>query len=200
MQNLIAQINYVRNRLEQSAIIGSNFRHGLRTSIHLEDSTREQIQIGHYVTMLEAEIHCYRKGKITIGNYNWFSLRSQLISCTGISIGSYCLFARDVYISDTNEHPVDPDIRRKDLIQFLEGGKAPDRYLADSSPVVIGNDVWVGERAIILKGVQVGNGAIISAGAVVVKDVPAYAIVAGNPARVVKRLCDDDYNRKDDTY
>ncbi|MBO5067563.1 MAG: transferase, partial [Clostridia bacterium] len=52
--------------------------------------------------------------------------------------------------------------------------------------VVIGNDVWIGGRVIILPGVHIGNGAIIGAGAVVTKDVPEYSIVGGNPAKVIK--------------
>lgn len=56
----------------------------------------------------------------------------------------------------------------------------------EEKPVVIGNDVWIGGRVIILPGVHVGNGAIIGAGAVVTKDVPDYAIVGGNPAKVIK--------------
>jgi acetyltransferase-like isoleucine patch superfamily enzyme len=58
-----------------------------------------------------------------------------------------------------------------------------DRF---KEPVVIGNDVWIGTGAIILRGLSVGDGAVIGAGAVVTKDVPPYAIVAGNPARVIK--------------
>ena len=57
---------------------------------------------------------------------------------------------------------------------------------SEEKPVVIGNDVWIGARVIILPGVRVGNGAIIGAGAVVTHDVPDYAIVGGNPARILK--------------
>lgn len=59
-----------------------------------------------------------------------------------------------------------------------------------SEPVIIGNDVWVGTRAIILPGVTISKGAIIGAGAVVTKDVPEYAIVGGNPARLIKYRTD----------
>lgn len=57
---------------------------------------------------------------------------------------------------------------------------------SEERPVIIGNDVWIGGRVIILPGVKVGDGAIIGAGAVVTKDVPDYAIVGGNPAKVIK--------------
>ena len=57
---------------------------------------------------------------------------------------------------------------------------------SDVKPVTIGNDVWIGGRVIILPGVHIGQGAIIGAGAVVTKDVPDYAVVGGNPARILK--------------
>ncbi len=56
----------------------------------------------------------------------------------------------------------------------------------DEKPIIIGNDVWIGGHVIFLPGVQVGNGAIVGAGAVVTKNVPEYAVVGGNPARVIK--------------
>jgi len=62
----------------------------------------------------------------------------------------------------------------------------------DDQDVIIEDDVWIGARAIILKGVRVGRGSIIAAGAVVSKDVPPYTIVAGVPARIVKRRFDVD--------
>lgn len=68
-----------------------------------------------------------------------------------------------------------------------------DQGMADFVPIVIEDDVWIGAAAIILKGVRVGRGAIVAAGAVVTKDVPPYAIVGGNPARVIRsRRVEDD--------
>ena len=57
---------------------------------------------------------------------------------------------------------------------------------SEEKPVIIGNDVWIGGRVTILPGVHIGDGAIVGAGAVVTKDVPAYAIVGGNPAKILK--------------
>jgi len=63
----------------------------------------------------------------------------------------------------------------------------------EARPVVIGNDVWIGRRAIIMPGVTVGNGVIVGAGAVVTKDIPDYVVVGGVPAKTVKnRLCNID--------
>jgi len=138
------------------------------------------------VTLLDDELRCYRSGTIVIGDFVWMSLRGQIIAVGSVEIGSYCIFGRDVYISDTNEHPVDPEIRREQTRTSLLTGNPPDRYAAASAPVRIGDGVWIGERAIILKGVTVGPDSVVAAGAVVTKDVPARTVVAGNPARVVK--------------
>jgi acetyltransferase-like isoleucine patch superfamily enzyme len=116
------------------------------------------------------------------------SLRGQVIAVDSVQIGNDCIFGRDVYISDTNEHPLDPDLRRDQTRGFLLHGTLPDRYAAASAPVRIGDGVWVGERAIILKGVTIERGAVVAAGSVVTKNVPARTVVAGNPARVVKAL------------
>lgn len=61
-----------------------------------------------------------------------------------------------------------------------------NRNKKHDKPVEIGNDVWIGKQALILRGVQIGDGAVIAAGAVVTKDVPPYAVVGGNPARIIK--------------
>lgn len=92
-----------------------------------------------------------------------------------ITIGRHCRIAGDVWMFDSSGHPVDPEARRA-------GHAAAD---ADVRPITIGDNVWIGGRAIIQPGVTIGDHAVISAGAVVMNDVPASAVVAGNPARAV---------------
>ena len=89
-----------------------------------------------------------------------------------IEIGNRVLVGAGVLIIDTDAHPLSPEGRFANLP-------------ANTAPIVIGDDVFIGARAIILKGVSIGAGAIVGAGAVVVKHVPSRAIVVGNPARVV---------------
>jgi acetyltransferase-like isoleucine patch superfamily enzyme len=104
---------------------------------------------------------------VTIGDDTHFDGDSRLISATQVSIGAGCAIAWEVLIMDTDFHRV-------------------DGRLTGDAATIIGDHVWIGAAAKILKGVSVGDGAVIAAGAIVTRDVPAGALVAGNPARVVR--------------
>ena len=99
----------------------------------------------------------------------------------GSSIGANVMMGADVIVFTRNHETSRTDI------PMLEQG------YADYQPVVIEDDVWIGARVIILPGVHIGKGAVIGAGSVVPRDVPDYAVVAGNPARIVRmRNCSID--------
>jgi len=80
--------------------------------------------------------------------------------------------------------------RQHDVTMWIKGQK--DWSQVGMAPVRILNRSWIGARAIILKGVTVGEGGIVAAGSVVTNDVPAWTIVGGNPARVIRELTDDE--------
>ncbi|RKS80590.1 succinyltransferase-like protein [Motilibacter peucedani] len=103
---------------------------------------------------------------IEIGGGTFVNHRTEIVAHERVSIGRGCLLAWDVLVVDSDSHSVDGAPR--------------------TSPVVIGDRVWVGARATVLKGVTVGEGAVVAAGAVVTRDVPARALVGGNPARVLR--------------
>ena len=102
-----------------------------------------------------------------------------------ITLGKRVSVSYNVVIADSDFHPHDPDLRREDARAISPQGDVRLRPPLVSKPVVIEEDVWIGIGAIILKGVRIGAGARIHAGAVVTRDVPAGAEVAGNPARAV---------------
>ncbi len=86
-----------------------------------------------------------------------------------------------VRIQDNDGHPLDPEARRR-------GEKVPESAI---KPVVIGCNVWLGARATILKGVTIGDNAVVATGSVVTRDVAANTVVAGVPARAVRHLAGD---------
>ena len=95
-----------------------------------------------------------------------------------ITIGQHCRIAADVWMFDSPGHPADPEARLRNL-------PALD---TDVKPIVVYDNVWIGGRAVVFPGITIGEGSIVSACAVVTADVPAYSIVAGNPARRIGTL------------
>jgi acetyltransferase-like isoleucine patch superfamily enzyme len=113
-----------------------------------------------------------REGRITIGDNVLIMNGVRVSSASSITIGDGCMLANHCYLTDADWH----DIHDR---TSAPGG---------TRPIVLERGAWVGDSAIVCKGVRVGENSIIGAGAVVTRDVPPNAVVAGNPARVVKRL------------
>lgn len=110
--------------------------------------------------------------KVTLGDYSGIGINAKIYgSC---QIGRYVMMGEDVTII-TRNHRHD----RVDIPMMNQGFET-------ERPVTIDDDVWIGDRVLILPGVHIGRGSILAAGAVVTKDVPDYAIVAGVPARIIR--------------
>lgn len=111
---------------------------------------------------------------LDIGSY--IGYQTGIIAGRGVHIGRRVLIANRVYIAADDGHPLDPTARAANRPPATD----------DVKEIWIEDDAWIGEGATVLKGVRIGKGAIVGAQAVVTKDIGAYTIVAGNPARVVK--------------
>lgn len=122
---------------------------------------------------------CDKRPHIKIGNNCDFGYFNHITCCNKITIGNGVLTGMYVIISDNNHGSISYDER--DV-------RPVDRPLSSKGEVVIGNNVWIGDKAAILSGVHVGDGAVIAANAVVTKDVPAYTVVGGIPAKVIKKI------------
>jgi acetyltransferase-like isoleucine patch superfamily enzyme len=114
--------------------------------------------------------------RLRVGNHSYLGHYLIVTADSEVVIGDHVHLADHVYLCGYDAHPIDPIARRS--------GPAPVDY-SGGGRILIGNDVWICHGAMVLKGVRVGDGAIVAARAVVAKDVPAGAIVAGNPARVI---------------
>jgi acetyltransferase-like isoleucine patch superfamily enzyme len=106
------------------------------------------------------------EAKIEIGSFSGVNRRTEICAKSGVRIGQRCAIGWDVCICDTDYHE-------------FEG-------MNRTEPVEIGDDVWIGSRATILKGVTIGSGAVIGAGAVITRDVPAGALVTAAKSGVVR--------------
>lgn len=114
--------------------------------------------------------------RIIIGNNVGIS-GSTINAATTITIGDNVMIGSGCLITDTDSHPLHWKDRLEERNEMIM-----------RSPITIENDVFIGARSIILKGVTIGKGAVVGAGSVVSKDVPPFAIVCGNPAKIVKLI------------
>jgi acetyltransferase-like isoleucine patch superfamily enzyme len=130
-------------------------------------------------------------GEIRIGEWCYIGEASRIWSAANIELGDRVLVSHSVNIFDSLTHPIHAAARHAQVKQIFEQGH-PQKLSLDENPVRIHNDAWIGAGAMILRGVTVGEGGIVAAGAVVTRDVPAYAIVAGNPATLVRELSADE--------
>lgn len=125
-----------------------------------------------------------------LGRYSYVGYDSEVVNC---EIGSFCSIANG-FIAGGAKHPLEW-LSTSPVFYDVSGGTNYHLGHLTIEPTVrtyIGNDVWIGSRAIILQGVHIGTGAVVGAGAVVTKDVPPYAVVAGCPAKIIKYRFDSD--------
>jgi virginiamycin A acetyltransferase len=126
---------------------------------------------------------------VTVGRYTYYDPNDirflTYVADERIVVGQFCSLASGTLICAGGHHATDT-VSTWPFDNFFLGRENPTRTYRSSRPTVLGNDVWTGCRAHIMPGVHVGNGAVVAAHAVVFSDVPDYAIVAGNPARVVR--------------
>ena len=157
--------------------------------------SRMGVYLAHCAAQAPLKPRAADQGTWSIGRHS-YGLSAASIMATerpcDLSIGNFCSFAPDVRILLNVDHPTNLastfPFRSKLPVKpgMLAPGDAPNRDAISKGAVSIGHDVWVGAGAMILSGVSIGTGAIIGAGAVVAKDVPPYAIMVGNPARLLR--------------
>jgi maltose O-acetyltransferase len=133
---------------------------------------RDLFGAGGETVWMQPPFYCDYGANIELGERVFFNFNCVVLDVCRVRIGSFTLFGPAVQIM-TPLHPLNADLRRRE-----EYGK----------PVEIGSDVWVGGGALILPGVRIGSRAVIGAGSVVTRDIPAGVFAAGNPCRVVREI------------
>jgi acetyltransferase-like isoleucine patch superfamily enzyme len=124
-------------------------------------------------------------GTVRIGSRSFIG-KSNLVCYRSIDIGDDVIMSWGITITDHDSHSVDWRHRKSDVMQWGEGYK--DWMHVPHASVVIADKVWIGFNASILKGVTVGEGAVVGACSVVTRDVAPFSVVAGNPARLIRTL------------
>jgi acetyltransferase-like isoleucine patch superfamily enzyme len=154
------------------ALIRSRFTRAGRLIVHgglplpSVDNKGGRIELGNCGLFSGVRFECWVDATICVGDGTYLNRGTEIVAAQSVTIGRDCKIARDVIIMDTDQHEL-PGMRLQ------------------VAPVEIGDRVWIGARAIVLKGVHIGHDSVVAAGAVVTHDVPPHTIVAGIPARPV---------------
>ena len=130
-------------------------------------------------------------GKINIGNYCYVGENTHIWSAKSITIRNRVLISHNVNIFDNTTHPLSAKLRHLQFKDIISKGH-PNKIDLNEEPIIINDDVLISCMSIILSGCTIGTGAIIGAGSVVTSDVPPWTIVAGNPARIIRELSEDE--------
>ena len=185
MRRILWILNYVAGlffKLKRGVAVGENSR---VTWARIRLPRGSRISIGK-----NSLVHCRisfdsNQGHVIIGDRSYVGL-SSLVCYRKIEIGNDVLIAWGVTIVDHNSHSLYWEQRKDDVRDWSAGIKYWDNV--GNAPVIIKDKVWIGFNVSILKGVTIGEGAVIGACAVVTKDIPPFTLVAGNPAAVVRVL------------
>lgn len=172
-----------RNKLSLKLKLGSPVKVNWK-GVGVEKNCRLMIDSG---SIVRGALHCQKEqATLKIGKNSFVGSMSTIVSSEFVSIGDSVLISHDCYITDTDGHSLDADIRCLDIPNRWKGFKNWD--VVESEMIDIRDNVWIGPKSIILKGVVVGEGSVVCAGSVVTREVPANVVVAGIPAKVIKEL------------
>ena len=166
---------------------------GMNVEIRSEEAKKVFVSVGNESIVSGDFIIENGNGHISIGDRTFIG-GGKFISIHSISIGNDVMFSWGCTVMDNDAHSLAWTDRVNDVRDWKRGldenriGQYKDWSKVESAPVVIGDKAWIGFNSIILKGITVGEGAVVAAGSVVTKDVPPFTLVGGNPARVIKEL------------
>ena len=134
------------------------------------------------------------EGRVQIGAFTMIN-NARIICDEAIQIGDYGLISWNVVLMDNYRVPRSIEKRRAYICAILQNPERAFALQTGAKPISIGDNVWIGHDSVVLPGVEIGSGSIVGARSVVTESVPDFAVAAGNPARVIRRLKDADQPR-----
>jgi acetyltransferase-like isoleucine patch superfamily enzyme len=147
-----------------------------------------RIRIGRHA-LVEGDLAvCEYGGHIEIGEYSYVGVSTHVWSGDSVKIGRYVLLAQNVHVTDTNVHQLSALERAEHFLRTDVHGQPYLKGSIKTGPVEIGDHAWLNFGVGVLRGVKIGEGAIIGACSLVTKDVPSYTLAVGNPARVIREV------------
>lgn len=173
----------------QEKFLSKFYQYAFRT--HILNSNKAKLGPGFRMRELsfnESQLKVNFAGNNKIGRYSTIQGSSTIYFGENSFCGGFCIFGVNEKITIGQNVMIADHVCIRDTDHNHEDISVPMiKQGITTSPIIIGDDVWIGFGATILKGIEVGNGAIIAAGAVVTKNVPPYSIVGGVPAKVIKK-------------
>ena len=142
-------------------------------SVRMDTPPYRQFRLGRYSVIESGACINNAVGDVIIGDYTRIGLHNTIIG--PVNIGHHVNLAQGITVTALNHN-------------FEDSEKRIDEQGVSTTPVVIEDDVWIGANVVILPGVRVGTHSVVAAGAVVTKEVPPHSIVAGIPAKIIKKI------------
>lgn len=155
-------------RISNNLSLGVAFSNKQKTLLNIKENGK--LIVDSAIIANGSRISIDKDATLIIGKNTFINENTRIMASSKIEIGKNCNVSWDVNIIDSDRHDI-----------FINNQKQ-----TKTEPITIGNNVWIGSRTSILKGVRIGDGAIIGAGSIVVKDVPSNTMVAGVPAKIIK--------------
>lgn len=182
MQNIRGRLVWVLYRRHVKKRVLEGFRASILSNVDRDSVLEDYVSLGEWVSVSKAKI----------GRCSYVANKTKIANAT---LGQFCSIGPRVNLGGLGKHPTHwvsshpvfySNLRQINL-QFVATSK-----FDEFGKTIVGHDVWIGAGATVLDGITIGNGAIVAAGAVVVRDIPPYTIVGGVPAKIIRKRFDED--------
>lgn len=176
------------NRCLAQVTVGEKSKFYEQAEVFNFQGNNGKIKIGEN-THIRGELLIFANGgEICIGDNCFIGKGTRIWSAENIKIGNSVLISHNCNIIDTNSHEINHNERHDSFMKILNEGHPTEKNNIKTSKIIIEDFVWISYNVSILKGVKIGKGAILAANSLITKDVPEFTLVAGNPAKQIKKI------------